>query len=138
MYTGGHLGHAIYIMNESKIYGFRQIYERPAEGSILIDLCHNLHNDTVPIYLVTDIEFSSDPNDMFHANIRLISRVPNTYKKGDENWYLFSAKEFNEKVTKEWNSLGFFAKLFRKKPLMYPEELFLPRIDPPPYKGFLI
>jgi len=94
MYIGGGWGNSIYFWpehepNPAKIVGFKQWDLRFSEGSVLFDLAHNLHEDTIPLYYVHDIEWQRDPSDMFFAKISLIGRVENRYKYSRDNlWFV--------------------------------------------------
>lgn len=100
MYVGGGWGDAIYFLNpddevKTRIYGFKhRWYNGFAEGSVLFDLAHNTYNDTIPLYLIKNIEYKDDPHDMFFADIELMGDVRNP--KTDDykpDWFMEPVKE---------------------------------------------
>lgn len=129
MYTGISLTSEIYFDNDKKsIYGYRDFPSYPSNGSLLIDLCHNINNKEIPVYLVDNVRFGNDNNDdMFFADIKLITNIPNTYKHdGDVNWFIESARKYNKIVENKWKSKSLIYRILnrKKKPIMFPKALF--------------
>ena len=123
MYVGGHWGDSISYLNDdhTKIYGFKdRCFNSFAEGSVLFDIANYKHEDTIPLYLITNIEYNDDPGDMFCADITLIGNVENPKPSGDYQtmWYRPYLGKLIEKYKNELNEVSFF-KRRRKKYLTH-------------------
>ena len=118
MYVGGTWGNAIYFIDKEKrerIYGFKDPYHHSfAEGSVLFDLANYINEDTVPLYLIRNIDRKEDPSDMFFADITLIGNVknpkPTTY---EDDWYVEPCKELYNHYKKEAENIPFYK--FKKR-----------------------
>lgn len=90
MYIGGSWGNAIYFLDDdkSRIYGFKDRYNNSfAEGSVLFDLANHIHEDTIPLYYISNIEYADDPRDMFFADTTLIGNVENPKDDYPLTWF---------------------------------------------------
>ena len=104
MYLGGSWGNAIYFWNDEKtrIYGFKDPYRNSfAEGSVMFDLANNQHNDTIPLYYISNIKYEDDPKDMFFADISLIGNVENPKNDYPNDWFKGHLNDLYEKYKKE-------------------------------------
>ena len=113
MYVGGYWGNSISYLNDdhTKIYGFKdRCFNSFAEGSVLFDIANYKHKDTIPLYLITNIEYDDDPGDMFCADITLIGNVENPKPSGDYSttWYRPYLGKLIEKYKNELNEVSFF------------------------------
>ena len=113
MYVGGYWGNSISYLNDdhTKIYGFKdRCFNSFSEGSVLFDIANYKHKDTIPLYLITNIEYDDDPGDMFCADITLIGNVENPKPSGDYSttWYRPYLGKLIEKYKNELNEVSFF------------------------------
>lgn len=123
MYVGGTWGNSIDYLDDghTKIYGFKErLFHSFAEGSVLFDIVNYKYEDTIPLYLITNIEYKDDPGDMFCADITLIGNVENPKPSGDYQtiWYRPYLGKLIEKYKNELNAVSFF-KRKRKKYLTH-------------------
>lgn len=121
MYVGGVWGDYIGYVDDkhTKIYGFKSpTYNAFSEGSALFDLCHNKYNDTIPLYLITNITRPDSPRDQFFADIDLIANVKNPCIVGDypKDWYKPYCNEILEDYKEKLHKLPFY-KFSEKKRL---------------------
>ena len=129
MYVGGGWGNSIdfwpeHEPNPTKIVGFKPWDQRFSEGSVLFDLAHNLHEDTIPLYYVHDIEWQRDPSDMFFAKVSLIGRVENRYKYSRDNlWFVRPCCQLLKKLEHKRRMTSCFKIRERKKLKKYIEAL---------------
>ena len=111
MYIGGGWGNAIYFWDKEKtrIYGFKK--DNFEEGSVLFDLANNKYNETIPLYLITNIEYEYDPSDMFFADISLIGNVENYIKGVGEypiNWFKGHLTDIREDYENTYKQTSIF------------------------------
>ena len=105
-FRGGGWGNSIDYSDEnrSRIYGFKS--SRPEEGSILIDLISSNGLKEIPVYVMTKMEYCSDPRDMFFADIEEVGEIESDGRRWtpelvESRWLLDKFKKLNETARKQ-------------------------------------
>lgn len=110
VYIGGSWGDAIHFLDDdkSKIYGFKDHFRRFDDGSVLFDLANHKHEDTIPLYYISNIKFADDPRDAFTADITLIGNVENPKNGYPLTWFKNGLGKLRDEYRHQLELTSFF------------------------------
>lgn len=75
-------GNAIHYtdVSHTKIYGWKP-YDLWSNETCMVDLINNVNNKYSPVYLLKNVSWQHDPEDMFFADIEKIGEIPTEIAK---------------------------------------------------------